>query len=463
MKLWLSPLFLLSAAAYPIAYVGTLDRYPGYTGVYNITGEINIWNATTGPGYQIDVAVSGGQPDFNHTFHIHTGVTCANASLVGGHLWSPFNTADPWTVPQLLANATGDINGSFTVNFGYDFDQFIGHALVIHDPNGIRTACGLIVDGYYHYGPSYYTAELSPYPGYNGTLNVTGIVEVWDHDDGVSEVVNFRLKGVENNVTGGVHIHVGTTCSGSGAHYWANASAPDPWTTAKYQSNNAGIAEGSLIVDNGYLVWYSSSTSGNRHHAVVIHDSAGNRVACGLLDGAEATYSPTASSAPTNSVAPTNSLAPTPNPTHAPSNSAAPTTAAPSSSAAPTSSKAPTSSSAPTPAVEACANTQIKAVFTACKKYDFSAVDCSVACATSLQTLVNTLVTNHFNLTESTDCLDVVNATNPWVNGDLASLKSRFSLTATICNATNTTDNKVSGGASVVASGFVAGLIALFL
>jgi len=96
---------------------------------------------------------------------------------------------------------------------------------VIHDYNNTRVACGTI-----HHStlavPQYAAAVLSTYPGYNGSLVVTGTVEVYNAPDQMSQILNFRLKGVENNTMGGIHIHEGFTCNTSGAHYWANHQLP---------------------------------------------------------------------------------------------------------------------------------------------------------------------------------------------------------------------------------------------
>ena len=419
MKLWLlCPLFL-EATSQVVALVNVLDRYPGYAGAYNITGSVTISAAVNG-SYQFDVLAAGGVPNGNHTIHVHSGVSCDAATLVGGHFWQPFPTPDPWTAPYLTADASGMINGSFAIDFGFTEEFFIRHALVIHDPSSARVACG-VIGSLTGAPPPFLSAQMATYPNYNGSLTVTGVVEVWDVMDGL--MLNFRLAGVENNVMGGVHIHNGTTCETSGPHYWLNQSAADPWTT-KYTSNTTGnLAVGALKIMTGYPLM------DNMYHAVVIHDAANVRVACGLLGGPMPTTAPT--SAPTEPPTPAPTEAPTSAPTSAPSTTVAPTSAP---TAPPTA--APTMTNSTTNSTTNCPTEEIEGVYTSCRVYDFTGATCSEACAGKLAPMVSAFQAGAFNLTEATACLDWVNNETMWINGDLATLKSRLNYDTAICNTT---------------------------
>lgn len=423
MKLWLLCPLVLQAAA-QVAIVDSFDRYPGYAGPLNITGALQISNVA-GNTYSVIGALIGGEAGGNHGIHIHSGVSCAAANLVGGHFWQPFNLTDPWLTTFGMANSSGDIDANFTVDFGFTEEFFIRHAVVIHAPDSARVACG-VLHAPSLTAPEFASASLSVYPGYGGNLSVLGTVDVWDVADGY-HVVNFRLTGLEANVTGGVHIHEGFTCATSGGHYWANHSETDPWLVTKYLSVGNGVAEGSVKVKTGY------NFTENLHHAIVIHDSFGNRTACGLLGGPAPTTAPTPS--PTTTAAPTTT-----------------TTTAP--TAAPTASNS-------TSGNETCASTEIKAAFTACKKYDFTGPTCSAPCATSLQALVLALADG--TLSEALACLDLVNATNPWINGDLPTLKDRINFDGeVICNTTAPPTDATSGAVAVSGS-FLAALLAFFL
>ena len=76
----------------------------------------------------------------------------ANASAVGGHFWTPATAPDPWLgMPAMWASdANGNAVGSFTVEGpyytgnGYGYAGNLGHAVVVHNPNGTRVGCGVL-------------------------------------------------------------------------------------------------------------------------------------------------------------------------------------------------------------------------------------------------------------------------------------------------------------------------------
>merc|ERR1712159_411102 len=87
------------------------------------------------------------------------------------------------------------------------------------------------------------------------------------------------VYGLEKNKAGGIHIHTGKSCSNPGGHYWdeSEVGTADPWLTVKYRSNLNGVASGSVKIQSGH------SLRENVGHAVVLHDSTGTKIACGLL------------------------------------------------------------------------------------------------------------------------------------------------------------------------------------
>mmetsp|Transcript_5138 Transcript_5138/g.6638 ORF Transcript_5138/g.6638 Transcript_5138/m.6638 type:complete len:109 (+) Transcript_5138:219-545(+) len=91
----------------------------------------------------------------------------------------------------------------------------------------------------------------------------------------------YNLKGLEENIIGGAHIHTGTTCNDAdlvGGHYWA--SGDDVWTPtygAFYSTDDKGNAMGEFDIDSGYDYF------SNLGHAVVVHASDGSRIGCGIL------------------------------------------------------------------------------------------------------------------------------------------------------------------------------------
>eukprot|EP00413_Alexandrium_margalefii_P019761 CAMPEP_0204533988 /NCGR_PEP_ID=MMETSP0661-20131031/12612_1 /ASSEMBLY_ACC=CAM_ASM_000606 /TAXON_ID=109239 /ORGANISM="Alexandrium margalefi, Strain AMGDE01CS-322" /LENGTH=852 /DNA_ID=CAMNT_0051540413 /DNA_START=76 /DNA_END=2634 /DNA_ORIENTATION=- len=123
----------------------------------------------------------------------------------------------------------------------------------------------------------YLVATVGAYPGSTGTAPAGTIV--------VTKAAGINLKGVltglETGATGGIHIHSGFTCSDAaqvGGHYYDGMST-DPWTTT-YTSDANGVAEIDLTLAL-FSPWNDYPVAGR---ALVIHNTAGTRVGCGLLE-----------------------------------------------------------------------------------------------------------------------------------------------------------------------------------
>ena len=111
------------------------------------------------------------------------------------------------------------------------------------------------------------------YFDYSGPLAVQGQVSVSTSDE-----FEFDLTGLEVSGTGGIHIHVGTDCSSSAlGHYYTGGF--DPWNAIKYTSDGNGNAVGAFDISASGFYEFDQ----NADHAVVIHDSAGVRIACATL------------------------------------------------------------------------------------------------------------------------------------------------------------------------------------
>ncbi len=228
--------------------------------------------------------------------HIHSGTTCEGASLVGGHYWDAGDDGtnpDPW-VPEYDAVyktfENGNATGMFTINSGYGFEENDGHAVVVHDSTGARVGCGVLGKG--RAGSCIQSetetkklqACITAYPGTTSTILGKIVVRFdMDTDDLTYE---YRMRDLEVSAVGGTHIHTGTTCDDAslvGGHYWdtgVNGTDPDPWTAeygAVYETNVGGDARGSFTLNSGY------GYEENAGHAVVVHDSTGARVGCGVL------------------------------------------------------------------------------------------------------------------------------------------------------------------------------------
>ena len=125
--------------------------------------------------------------------HIHSGNTCDEASLVGGHYYdSATVNPDPWTT-MWTSNSQGQGKGSFVVKSGYGtYAENFGRTVVIH---------GLV---------------------------------------GADKIGCMVLSEAAR---GGIHVHSGTTCSVAtavGGHFWNKAELgstvqDDPWTVVQYE------------------------------------------------------------------------------------------------------------------------------------------------------------------------------------------------------------------------------------
>jgi len=235
----------------------------------------------------------GVEPNVVGGTHIHTGTSCYDATMVGGHYWNAGvdgTNPDPWTTANgavYRSNAAGSATGSFTIDSDYGFAENQGHAVVVHAADGSRIGCGVIQRAATG-GTCMVTTKLqgcvSPYPGSNST--VTGKILVSIETATKELTYNYFLKNLESSVKGGTHIHSGTTCDDAalvGGHYWdagTNGTNPDPWTTANgavYSTNEDGIASGNFLVTSEY------GYAENKDHAVVVHAADGSRVGCGVL------------------------------------------------------------------------------------------------------------------------------------------------------------------------------------
>lgn len=329
-----------------VGSVRDVVRYPGYNGTLTVNASVDILVLDDSESglYTFVVDIKNGEANAAMKFHIHSGLSCDSPATIGGHFWAPFDALDDWLVPLINTDGDGDAQYQFDLDFGYSAEHFVGHAVVIHAASGTAVACGVIKKDTAANGIVYKEAVMNKYPLYNGSYVVTGDVQVWDLD-AKRQVVNFRLRGLPASTTGGLHIHAGTNCSADGGHFWTPMTAPDPWNVSLgtfYTSNANGTADGSFIVESGYLL------SANKHHAVVVHDGQNVKLACGLLGG----------------VAP------------------------------------------PAGTNASCPSAAIQASFTACKIYDFTGPTCSAACGAALQALVAAFAAQNATIPEALACLD---------------------------------------------------------
>ena len=108
--------------------------------------------------------------------HIHEGTTCDDAGAVGGHYWKHnknFGDVDPWADIRYTSGADGVVVSTDAIiemldGNGYNSVKNTGRAVVIHDENGGRIACGILKEG----DPSTSAAvELLGAPQFSGSID----------------------------------------------------------------------------------------------------------------------------------------------------------------------------------------------------------------------------------------------------------------------------------------------------
>ena len=277
----------------PSTAVASMMAYPGYTGAYSgvmgtiavselEAGSIKVFGTLTG----LEAGVTGG-------IHIHTGVTCADASLVGGHYY-PGMASDPWDSTTYSTDGNGVSSFSFSVK-GFslsDTNPVAGRVVVVHDSTGARVGCGVLMSTVGD------VVTLGSYPGYTGSLAPKGTFVVEPTTDGIS--IKGTVGGLEASASGGMHIHSGYTvadASGVGGHYYdMDAYSTDPWNVIMYPTTDA---QGSVSVSLAISDFSMRAEQPVALRALVLHASNGDRVGAGLISTTAAADVATSSISPT--------------------------------------------------------------------------------------------------------------------------------------------------------------------
>jgi Cu/Zn superoxide dismutase len=129
-----------------------MGAYPGYAGALTPSGEtmVEFYNDDT---FKFTLDLEGLEANcLECGVHIHSGTTCANASLVGGHYWNvnifgANTTDDPWSATNgafYNTHSKGEAKRYFFLDQGYGWKDTVGHAVVIHGINGTRISCGIL-------------------------------------------------------------------------------------------------------------------------------------------------------------------------------------------------------------------------------------------------------------------------------------------------------------------------------
>eukprot|EP01062_Namystynia_karyoxenos_P010482 TRINITY_DN1370_c1_g1_i1.p1 TRINITY_DN1370_c1_g1~~TRINITY_DN1370_c1_g1_i1.p1 ORF type:complete len:1189 (+),score=294.34 TRINITY_DN1370_c1_g1_i1:77-3568(+) len=274
----------------PEATVTSFAPYPGYSGGLAVAGTMRMASAAgrterlfwqlTGADAQCTAAVANACG-----VHVHQGQDCGDKATVGGHYYDQqLFSADPWLDVRYAAEASGAAQGSAKLRSGYTPAQLAGRTFVVHDAAGARIACGTVN------GNGTAVPSFAPYPGYTGSLNVSGSVGLTTDSAQDATLVDYawNLQGADpmckaaiSNACG-VHIHEGTDCADGGTiggHYYdSDAFSTDPWSVVRYVANSSGGASGEQTLRFGRRLDQAAG------RVIVVHDATGARVACGKLN-----------------------------------------------------------------------------------------------------------------------------------------------------------------------------------
>ena len=129
--------------------VAEMERYPGYRGPVKISGEVYV-DFFKDDTLEMTSFLEGLEAECVECgIHIHAGTTCFDPDLVGGHYWDQavLGKDDPWNAGD-GAYYTTDVYGTATRGFflysGFDYEENLGHAVVVHAKDGTRVGCGVL-------------------------------------------------------------------------------------------------------------------------------------------------------------------------------------------------------------------------------------------------------------------------------------------------------------------------------
>jgi len=232
------------------------------------SGELYVSGLITG----LNASVAGG-------WHVHSGFSCDDPSLVGGHYFAA-GEVDPWISTRYTSNSRGVATLDHAVD-GFSLTgvlPVLGRALVVHNSFGARVACGVIepVNGR--------AVVLGRYPGTSGQ-GYEGVV-IASASSGSVPTLSFRgsLSGLPAESSGGWHIHSGYTCeeaAGVGGHYLVNGL--DPWLSVRYTTDARGVATLTPINTPPVVGCSIERSFPVDLRAMVVHSPSSARVMCGLL------------------------------------------------------------------------------------------------------------------------------------------------------------------------------------
>jgi len=258
-------------------FATSFAKYPNYTGSLQVTGSVLIGQAgmDTVLWYKfsgLDSACTGTGNGKNNScgVHIHAGMTCAEA---GGHFYNA--TEDPWAT-VIYTSSSGE---------------------------GKNVVVAILEEDKAKSGTSpLYVESFSKYPGYTGTMVVTGSAEITETVgyESVAQFLTFSLMGADKDCSAnavlaqanacGIHVHVGncSVAADVAGHYYMDnlvTGTTDPWKNIIYTAASTGAVGSSITVQ----IPTKQTNVNMKDRSVVVHDKMGARIACGNIVTTKAT------------------------------------------------------------------------------------------------------------------------------------------------------------------------------
>merc|ERR1712166_1709623 len=244
---------------------------------------------------RLDWTLTGLDDNSSGGIHIHYGTTCdteatvkgdAPAGASKGHYYVPTDAnavtqgEDPWADVKWISDGDGNADGFVEISeaqLGAAAVSAYDRVVIVHNNAGGKIGCGVL-----SYVPTTVTGSATASTTSDGKLRL-----------------DWTLSGLEDNSSGGIHIHYGTTCQSeatvkgdapAGAnkgHYYAPSSSTvvsseDPWGPVTWSSDADGNADGSVEISEADLEPGTTPASAY-NRVVVVHNNAGKKVGCGVL------------------------------------------------------------------------------------------------------------------------------------------------------------------------------------
>jgi len=114
--------------------------YVGYAGALSATGTVRVQdNADKSLTLTYDLQLD--EADAAGGVHIHVGMDCNEEA--GAHYFSSDVSPDPWS-NKWSSDSTGAARGTVRLDSGFNYDDNLGHTVVIHAASGEKIACGIL-------------------------------------------------------------------------------------------------------------------------------------------------------------------------------------------------------------------------------------------------------------------------------------------------------------------------------